>query len=112
MGPAERRPRIMKILFRRKRETISNLALEFGVSERTIRRDIEILSLTEPIYTLQGRYDGGVYVIEDSKPEVKYFDEAETTLIKKLIGQAGTPYTIDKSEVEILKNLLATYSKL
>ena len=65
MGTAERRKEIMKILCRRKHETVKNLAFEFGVSERTIRRDIEILSLTEPIYTQTGRYSGGVYVVED-----------------------------------------------
>ena len=41
---AERRSEIMKILCRRRSETVKNLAFELGVSERTIRRDIEILS--------------------------------------------------------------------
>lgn len=63
-GRAERRSEIMKLLCRRRSETIRNLAFEFEVSERTIRRDIEILSLNEPIYTQVGRYGGGVYVEE------------------------------------------------
>ena len=63
-GTAERRSEIMKLLCRRRSETIRNLAFEFEVSERTIRRDIEILSLNEPIYTQVGRYGGGVYVEE------------------------------------------------
>ena len=54
----------MKLLCRRRSETIRNLAFEFEVSERTIRRDIDILSLNEPIYTQVGRYGGGVYVEE------------------------------------------------
>jgi len=45
-----------------------NLAFEFGVSERTIRRDIDALSLVAPIYTQAGRYGGGVYILSDYKP--------------------------------------------
>ncbi len=56
MGIAERRVEIMRILYRRRYEKISNLAQEFGVSERTILRDIESLSITEPIYTQCGKY--------------------------------------------------------
>lgn len=58
---AERRRKIMKIMCRRRSETIQDLAFELGVSERTIRRNIEILSYKEPVYTQQGWY-GGVYV--------------------------------------------------
>ena len=54
MGTAERRYEIMKILCRRRYETIRNLASEFGVSMRTVQRDIEALSRTEPIYTQLG----------------------------------------------------------
>lgn len=60
MGTAERRREMMKILCRRRYETIGKLASEFGVSMRTIQRDIEALSLTEPIYTKAGKYGGGV----------------------------------------------------
>lgn len=64
MSSFNRKIEILKILNDNRRETISNLASEFGVSERTIRRDIEELSLKFPIYTLQGRYNGGVYVMD------------------------------------------------
>ena len=64
MGATERRNAIIQALGRRRYDKISNLASEFGVSERTIRRDIEILSLTEPIRTEAGRYSGGVYVLD------------------------------------------------
>ena len=60
MGTAERRRQMMLLLCRRRHETMRNLASEFGVSERTIRRDVEALSCTEPIYTQPGRYGGGV----------------------------------------------------
>ena len=64
MESTERRRTLMEILCRNRHETIGGLARELGVSERTIRRDIERLSIKEPIYTQSGRYGGGVYVIE------------------------------------------------
>ena len=60
MGAAERRQLILDLLCQRRKETIPNLAAELGVSERTIRRDIEMLTLRYPIETACGRYGGGV----------------------------------------------------
>lgn len=71
MGVAERRNAMIKALYKREYDTVHNLAEEFGVSERTIRRDVEELSLYEPIYTMQGRYGGGVYMLK-SKTERRH----------------------------------------
>lgn len=60
MRPDERRNAIIELLCQQRQETMKNLSLKFGVSIRTIRYDIEILSLTYPLGTLQGRH-GGVY---------------------------------------------------
>lgn len=59
MGTAERRLEILKILCRRRHETMRNRASEFGVSVRTVQRDIEVLSITEPVYARFGKYGGG-----------------------------------------------------
>ena len=84
MGTAERRTEIMRVLCRRRHETISNLADEFGVSTRTILRDIEVLSVTGPIYTQCGRYGGGVYVTDDFSMTRMYMTERELNLLHKL----------------------------
>jgi predicted DNA-binding transcriptional regulator YafY len=83
LGAAERRNAILKALCRRRYETISNLATEFDVSERTIRRDIEILSFTEPIYTQSGR-NGGVYVVDGYRMDRMYMSEEEAGLLCKI----------------------------
>ena len=44
MDTVERRGELVKTLCRRRYERVENLAADFGVSERTIRRDIEALS--------------------------------------------------------------------
>ena len=62
MTPSERREAILKVLCQRRQEKIDNLAFEFDVSVRTIKNDIEELTLAHPIETVRGRYGGGVRV--------------------------------------------------
>lgn len=113
MGTAERRSRIIKILCRRRHETISNLALEFGVSERTIRRDIEALSLTEPIYTQTGRYGGGVYIVEGYSIGQLYMSDAESSVLHKIytIAKNRDKCAITDEELNILRCIVVNYTK-
>lgn len=113
MGTAERRNEIMRILCRRRYETISNLASEFSVSKRTILRDIEVLSLTEPIYTKQGKYDGGVYITDDFYMSRMYMSEKELAVLQKLSDSVDAMKTceLDASERLILKNIISQYKK-
>lgn len=113
MGTAERRNQIMKILCRRRHETISNLALEFGVSERTIRRDIEILSLSEPIYTQTGRYGGGVYIVEGYSIGQLYVSDTESSVLHKLyeLAKNRKKCVITDEELNLLKYIVETYTK-
>lgn len=64
MNCFDRRMEILSHMKKYKFDTISNLAFEFGVSERTLRRDVDILSRTQPIYTKCGRYGGGIYMLD------------------------------------------------
>lgn len=113
MGTAERRNEIMKILCRRRHETIRNLASELGVSERTIRRDIEILSLTEPIYTQTGLYRGGIYVVENYSVSRMYLSDKEIVILHKLYKMALKKWkcVLTDDELSILKDVITNYSK-
>ena len=109
----ERRAALLKKLCRRRHETIANLAAEFGVSERTIRRDIEEMSLSEPIYTQPGRYGGGVYVTDNFYMDRMYLGDAEIALLQKLLLYATTakPYLPDEAEIALIEKILADYTK-
>ena len=61
---------ILAIMCERRYETMANLASEFSVDRRTIRRDIEILALSFPLYTTKGT-GGGVYIVNGEKKIVK-----------------------------------------
>lgn len=113
MGTAERRTEIMRILCRRRHETISKLAEEFGVSTRTIQRDIEVLSITEPIYTQCGRYDGGVYVTDNFEMSKMYMTESELSVLHKLASFAEEKIVCDlnQDELAILNQIISQYTK-
>ena len=110
---AERRSEIMKILCRRRSETVKNLAFELGVSERTIRRDIEILSLREPIYTQSGRYGGGVYVEESYSMDRMYMGQEELSVLHKLADMADKQVTceLEDREKRLLHYIISVYTK-
>lgn len=113
MGSGERRKEIMRILCRRRHETIPNLASEFGVCKRTIARDISILSMVEPIYTLYGRYDGGVYVMDNYYIERMYMNENELDVLNKLYLHTSSEEKCDLNaeEVGILSTIISRYTR-
>lgn len=108
---AERRSEILKILCRRRHETIRNLALEFGVSERTIRRDIEALSLSKPIDTCTGRY-GGVYLSDRYSMDRMYMNAKELAVLQKLscIAKKANSMLTEK-EIKILDSIIIDFSE-
>jgi predicted DNA-binding transcriptional regulator YafY len=113
MTATERRYSILKILCRDRYAKYRDLANEFRVTIRTISRDIEILSLTEPLYNKQGRYEGGVYVMDGYHINFNYFNEVQVQLIEKYIVMAVNHQLciLDEREMRSLKNMLAMYSK-
>ena len=112
MGPAERRYEIMKTLCRRRYETMRNLAFEFGVSIRTIQRDIEFLSYSEPIFTQFGKYGGGVYVVDDYCMDRMYMTDVEIHVLKKLYIAANENSTLlSTDEMKMLESIISIYSK-
>ena len=113
MKAAERRKAIMRILCRRRHDTIKNLAFEFEVSERTIRRDIEILSYTEPIYTQRGRYEGGVHIVDGYYFDRMYMSKEELSVLEKLhiCAKEQRKCSLSSQELNILSHMIQLYTK-
>ena len=112
MGAAERRNAILRVLCRRRHETMENLAAEFGVSVRTIRRDIDVLSIDHPLYTQAGRYMGGVYVVEGYTMERMYMQDEEIDVLKKLFSFVQeNPIVLSLVEKQRLQSIISLYSK-
>ena len=112
MGTAERRNEILRILCRRRHETIENLASELAVSKRTIRRDIDVLSMTYPIYTQTGKYNGGIYVMDGFFLERMYMNDTELDVLKKLYTiEQNNNSSLTQQELSVLASIISTYSK-
>ena len=72
---------IVDILLDKRTVTASELAERFAVSQRTIYRDIDTLSLSGvPVYTNKGR-GGGISLLSDSMPDRVMFEDEEHTEI-------------------------------
>lgn len=110
MEVTERRNEIMKKLCRRRSDTIANLATELGVSERTVRRDIERLSASYPIYTQSGRA-GGIFVVGTYSMDRMYMMPEEIDLLRKLEGAAARDGLLSPTETSLLHNLILQYTK-
>ena len=82
----ERRKSIYNVLCIRRCDTITRLAAEFGVNERTIRRDIVWLTLSFPIETCRGRY-GGVKLAEWFYPMKSYLCPRQLSALQRLTLQ-------------------------
>lgn len=80
----ERRQGILDVLNSRRFDKIENLSNEFNVSRSTIKRDIEILSLTYPITTIQGN-GGGVKMFDGCYLDRKHFTQEQEMLLEKLL---------------------------
>ena len=100
MNASERRKCIVKILIKKRKETAGNLAVKFGVTERTIYNDVCELSFSFPIYTKSGCADGGIYLDKDF-----VFDEEseELEVLMRAIQNA------DDKDREVLRSILKKY---
>ena len=101
MTAYERRKAIMQILRLRKYEKVDNLAFQFSVTPRTIKRDIEILSLTESIYTRQGKYGGGIYYDD--------FEEKATPTAQKIALLNKLKNYCSAEELKTLRRIIKDY---
>ena len=104
MKALERRQAIIELLCERRIEKIENLAFEFSVNECTIRRDIQELSLSYPIYTKTGTY-GGVYVAEDYYLGKQYLRPDEKELLETLSSSVGD------DQRKILESIIRKFGK-
>ena len=99
---SERRQLILEKLSERRYDTIDNLSFEFGVSRRTMRYDLEVLSCSYPILTVKG-HKGGVYIDEGFRLGKKYLTSKQTALLEKLA------LTLEGEDLLIINQILLTF---
>ena len=112
MGTAERRLEILKYLCRARKSTMPKLAELFGVSVRTIQRDIFEIEATfhVPLDIRCGKYDGGIYVMGDYSFDRAYMHEDELALLAKI--QELVKNQLSENENALLSRIIKTYTKI
>ena len=100
----DRRQSLLNILVERRQETVANLVHEFGVSRRTILRDVEILSGSYPIYTVQGN-GGGIRVADGYYVNRRYLKSDQEDLLRELL--AG----LTPEKQKVMQGILDTFAK-
>ena len=100
----ERRQEILEALSDRRSETVQNLATEFGVSVRTIKYDLEILSCSAPIYTVQGN-GGGVRVADGWYVSKRYLHDDQEALLRELLDG------LQPDQQRIMQSILSSFAK-
>ena len=91
MTAAERRELIMATLRRERSAKIDNLAKMLGCSERTIRRDIEALTVVYPLETSPGRYGSGVKLAEEYRPQGQTLGPEQIIALREAIRNTSNP---------------------
>jgi len=111
MGTAERRLKILQYLCKFRKATMAQLAELFGVSTRTIQRDILEIETTfrVPLDVRCGKYDGGIYVIGDYSFDRAYMHDEELTLLSKV--QTLVKDQLSEKENSMLSHIIKNYTK-
>jgi len=102
MTASERRNAILEDLCMRRYEKVSNLAFQYGVTTRTIRNDILILSLEYPIYTAKGN-GGGIYVDKNFRLGKVFLKSEQQELLERLLPG------LNGKDTEVMKAILKTF---
>ena len=100
----ERRQNILEYIDERRRVNIRDIADEFGISERTARTDVLILSCSYPIYTAQG-HGGGVAAADGWYLSRRYLKEEQETLLRSLMP------SLSPDDGRIMRQILDSFAK-
>ena len=100
----ERRQQVLEAISDRRTERIENLAAEFGVSRRTIERDILVLSCSYPIVTVQGGA-GGVRAMDGWYLSCRYLHDDQEALLRSLLPG------LQPQDQKTMESILAAFAK-
>lgn len=101
---AERRQQIIEYLSECRRATVSEVACKFNICEKTVKNDIEVLSCSYPIYTVQGN-GGGIRVADGWYLSRSYLSEQQEALLRDLMSG------LQAQDRETMNAILAKFAK-
>ncbi len=103
MNANDRRRKIVELLAVREFCTMESLADSFGVTRRTIVRDIATLSQSFPLYTTCGPH-GGVYIMKDYRPNRRQLIAEQKAVLEEIEP------TLPESEQIVIDSILRDFA--
>ena len=92
----------MRIMVARRQENMQVLAAELGVTDRTIRNDILILTAEYPLETTRGN-GGGVRIADWQHPHKNILSKDQMTVLEQLMDKA------DDEQKKVIDQMLREY---
>ena len=92
----------MRIMVARRQENMQVLAAELGVTDRTIRNDILVLTAEYPLETTRGN-GGGVRIADWYHPHKNIFSQDQISVLEQLMDKA------DDEQKKVLDQMLREY---
>ena len=92
----------MRIMVARRQENMQVLAAELGVTDRTIRNDILVLTAEYPLETTRGN-GGGVRIADWYHPHKNIFSQDQIQVLEQLMDKA------DEDQKKVLDQMLREY---
>lgn len=110
MSATERRERLIRYLCMNGITTSKELARELEVSERTILRDVSLLSRNKPITTIAGK-EGGIYITDYKRIHLLYLKDEEIILLEKIHSNLDLSIReiLSPDEISLLYNMISLY---
>ena len=110
MNATERREKLIRYLCMNGITTSKELARELEVSERTILRDVSLLSRSKPITTNTGK-DGGIYITDRKRIHLLYLKDEEIALLEKIYSHPDDPIHefLSNEDLSLLYNMICLY---
>ena len=100
----ERRQKILETISDRRHVQVESLAAEFGVSRRTIERDILALSCSYPIVTENWR-GGGIRAMDGWYVSRRYLRDDQEALLRSLLPG------LQPEDRETMRKILTAFAK-
>ena len=100
----ERRQLILEYISDHRRIRLQELMDEFQISDSTARRDVQLLSCSHPIITVQGN-GGGIQAMDGWYLSRRYLHEDQEALLRSLLPG------LQPSERDCMQRILAAFAK-
>ena len=110
MSSTERREKLIRYLCMNDRMKSKELARKLEVSDRTILRDVSLLSRSKPITATTGK-DGGIYITDRKKINLLYLKNHEIDLLHKIYSNPNVPIKnlLSAEEMKLLEDIIKFY---